>query len=96
MRVLVTGAEGFIGKNLIERLRSEECPEVSEVFEFTLDSGESLLESYCAECDFVVHLAGVNRPLDPAEFAQEILFRAGLEDALVGSGLAGLGGRGCG
>jgi UDP-2-acetamido-2,6-beta-L-arabino-hexul-4-ose reductase len=62
MKVLVTGATGFIGRNLVERLKSSECPEVSEVLEFALDTGEHLLGQYCAECDFVMHLAGVNRP----------------------------------
>lgn len=68
MKVLVTGARGFIGKNLVQRLLSDECPDVSEVFEYDQDTDPSLLEARCAECEFVVHLAGVNRPQDPAEF----------------------------
>ncbi len=70
MKVLVTGAAGFIGKNLVARLKHGECPEVSEILEFTLDTDSELFERYCTECDFVFHLAGVNRPLDPAEFIE--------------------------
>lgn len=68
MKVLVTGARGFIGKNLVYRLLSDVCPDVHEVFEYDQDTDPSLLDSYCAECDFVIHLAGVNRPSDPGEF----------------------------
>ena len=70
MKVLVTGAAGFIGKNLVERLKGSECPDVSEVFEVTLDTSDLLFEAYCAECDFVFHLAGVNRPVEVAEFVE--------------------------
>lgn len=70
MKVLVTGAAGFIGKNLVERLRSSECPDVSEVFESTLDTSEQAFQTYLMECDFVFHLAGVNRPVDPSEFVE--------------------------
>jgi len=68
MKVLVTGSRGFIGKNLVQRLLSDDCPEVSEVLEFDQDTDPSLLDSYCAECDFVIHLAGVNRPENLEEF----------------------------
>lgn len=68
MRVLVTGARGFIGKNLVQRLLSDECSDVHEVLEYDQDTDPSLLETYGAECDFVMHLAGVNRPQYPAEF----------------------------
>lgn len=68
MKVLVTGSSGFIGKNLVQRLLSDECAEVSEVLEFDQDTDPSLLDSYCAECDFVIHLAGVNRPQNLEEF----------------------------
>ncbi len=70
MKVLVTGAAGFIGKNLVARMKSVQGADVCEVFEFTLDTDEQSLERYCAECDFVFHLAGVNRPEDPAEFIE--------------------------
>ena len=83
MKVLVTGAAGFIGRNLVERLRSSECPDVSEVLECTLDTSEQLFETYCAECDFVFHLAGVNRPQDPSEFIEgNVDFTAKLLDTL--------------
>lgn len=68
VKVLVTGAAGFIGRNLVERLRSGECPEVTEVIEYTLETPEELLAEYCATCDFVFHLAGVNRPQTEDEF----------------------------
>ncbi|MHB8050911.1 MAG: polysaccharide biosynthesis C-terminal domain-containing protein [Coriobacteriia bacterium] len=68
MKVLVTGARGFIGKNLVLRLLSDECTDVHEVLEYDQDTDPSLLETYCVECDFVIHLAGVNRPKDTIEF----------------------------
>ena len=69
VRVLVTGSGGFIGKNLVERLRSD-CPRVTEILEFTLETPESLLDEYCRACDFVFHLAGVSRPKDESEFTR--------------------------
>jgi len=83
MKVLVTGAAGFIGRNLVERLKGDECPDVSEVFESTLETSDDLFERYCAECDFVFHLAGVNRPEDPSEFVEgNVDFTARLLDTL--------------
>ncbi|MGB4581270.1 MAG: NAD-dependent epimerase/dehydratase family protein [Coriobacteriia bacterium] len=70
MKVLVTGSAGFVGKNLVARLGSDECPDVSEVLEFDRDTDDALLEGYAATADFVFHLAGVNRPKDPAEFIE--------------------------
>lgn len=64
MKVLVTGAKGFVGRNLC--LTLEQMPDI-EVLKYDLGD-ESKLEGYLAECDFVMHLAGVNRPKDPAEF----------------------------
>ena len=64
MKVLVTGAKGFVGRNLC--LTLEQMPDV-EVLKYDLGD-ESKLDGYAAECDFVMHLAGVNRPKDPAEF----------------------------
>ena len=64
MKVLVTGAKGFVGRNLC--LTLEQMPDV-EVLRYDLGD-EAKLDSYAAECDFVMHLAGVNRPKDPAEF----------------------------
>ena len=63
-KILVTGANGFIGKHLclkLERLGYT-------VFKYDLDSSEEEFERYILECDFVVHLAGINRPMTPEEF----------------------------
>ena len=65
MNILVTGANGFIGKNLVIELRNRGY---NKIFEFTRESEQSLLEKYTKECDFVFHLAGVNRPKDEKEF----------------------------
>ena len=65
MRALVTGSEGFIGRNLCVRLRERAGTEIVPVHRGTSD--EALREGV-ARCDFVFHLAGVNRPQDPAEF----------------------------
>ena len=64
MKVLVTGAKGFVGRTLC--LTLGQMPEV-EVLKYDLGD-EAKLGGYAAECDFVIHLAGVNRPKDPAEF----------------------------
>jgi UDP-2-acetamido-2,6-beta-L-arabino-hexul-4-ose reductase len=65
MKLLVTGAKGFIGKNLIVTL---ERVEGVEIFEFDIDSDPMLLNTYTKECDFVFHLAGVNRPENEEDF----------------------------
>lgn len=70
VKVLVTGAKGFIGRNLVERLRADVRTGVSEVLEFDRDDDAQLLERYSADCDFVFHLAGVNRPQDVCEFTE--------------------------
>lgn len=83
VKVLVTGSAGFIGKNLVERLKTGDYPQVTEILEFTLETPESLLEQYCRECDFVFHLAGVNRPKDVEEFTTgNVDLTARLLDAL--------------
>ena len=69
MRVLVTGAKGFIGRNLIAEMRNRGYL-AEDILEFDLDTDISLLDAYCAECEFVYHLAGVNRPKDPGEFME--------------------------
>lgn len=76
MKVLVTGAKGFVGKNLCAQLNNikegkAKCYGelvIDEVFEYDLDSTSEQLEEWCRECDFVFNLAGVNRPKDPEEF----------------------------
>ena len=65
MRILITGAKGFIGKNLTTELRNQKY---TEIFEYDKDTDPELLDSYTKECEFVFHLAGVNRPKDEDEF----------------------------
>lgn len=67
MNILVTGAKGFIGKNLIAELRNRKY---TEIFEYDRDTETSLLDEYCKESDFVFHLAGVNRPKVQSEFME--------------------------
>lgn len=75
MRILVTGAKGFVGKNLCENLKNVRDGKdrtrsfsVEEVYEYDKDSSPSELDEYCKESDFVFNLAGVNRPKDNSEF----------------------------
>lgn len=78
MNILVTGAKGFIGKNLISTLhniadgkdRSFGLDSDLTVFEYDIDTDPTLLEAYCKNADVVYHLAGVNRPQDPKEFME--------------------------
>ena len=65
MKILVTGAKGFIGKNLIAELRNREY---KDIFEYDKDTNIELFDYYCQEAEFVFHLAGVNRPKEQAEF----------------------------
>ena len=65
MKILVTGAKGFIGKNLIAELKTTTN---HEIFEYDQDTEYSLLQRYCQEANFVFHLAGVNRPKEQSEF----------------------------
>ncbi|PLT31785.1 capsular polysaccharide biosynthesis protein CapF [Peribacillus deserti] len=67
MKILVTGANGFVGKNLIAELKNKGY---TDIFEVTRESDCSLLERYTKECDFVFHLAGINRPKDENEFME--------------------------
>lgn len=78
MKILVTGAKGFVGKNLVAQLNNIKQDKakfygdviVDEVFEYDIDSTHEELERYCREADFVFNLAGVNRPQNPEEFMQ--------------------------
>ncbi|NLZ75365.1 MAG: NAD-dependent epimerase/dehydratase family protein, partial [Erysipelotrichia bacterium] len=77
MKILITGAKGFVGKNLVENLKNvrdgknKTCSfNVSEVFEYDIDTDEKLLDVFCQQCDFVFNLAGVNRPKDNSEFME--------------------------
>ncbi|MCC5803211.1 capsular polysaccharide biosynthesis protein CapF [Rossellomorea vietnamensis] len=65
MKILVTGAKGFIGKNLIAELKNRNF---TEIYEYSRETNPALLDDYCKEADFVFHLAGVNRPQDQSEF----------------------------
>lgn len=67
MKVLVTGAKGFLGKNLISNLRLNND---IKIFEYDKDDTLDELDKYTANCDFVFHLAGVNRPKDNSEFME--------------------------
>lgn len=77
MNILVTGAKGFVGRNLVENLknirdgknRTRPGITIDEIYEYDLDSAPEELDEWCAKADFVFNLAGVNRPKDPAEFA---------------------------
>ena len=75
MKILVTGAKGFVGKNLCAQLnnikegKARNYPvQVDDVFEYDIDSTPEELDRYCAEADFVFNLAGVNRPENPEDF----------------------------
>jgi UDP-2-acetamido-2,6-beta-L-arabino-hexul-4-ose reductase len=67
MKIVVTGAKGFIGKNLIAELKNRKY---NDILEYDLDTDPSLLEEYCKKSDFIFHLAGVNRPKDQSEYME--------------------------
>lgn len=76
MRILITGAKGFIGKNLVAELknirdgkdRTFDLTNDLEILEFDIDTDKSLLDTFCEDCDFVFNLAGVNRPENEEDF----------------------------
>ncbi len=78
MKILVTGAAGFVGKNLCAALknikdgkdRTRPSLAIEEIYEYDIDSPAALLEEACEKVDFVFNLAGVNRPQNPEEFMQ--------------------------
>ena len=78
MNILITGAAGFVGKNLVAALnnikegkdRTHPDLAIETIYEYDIDSSAELLENACANADFVFNLAGVNRPQNPEEFMQ--------------------------
>ena len=76
MNILVTGSAGFLGRNLVENLknirdgknRTRPSLSIEKIYEYDRSNTQEDLDSFCADCDFVFNLAGVNRPKDPAEF----------------------------
>jgi UDP-2-acetamido-2,6-beta-L-arabino-hexul-4-ose reductase len=67
MKILITGAKGFVGKNLIVTLERLENLEINQ---FDIDTDPALLDTYTKDCEFVFHLAGVNRPQNVEEFME--------------------------
>lgn len=91
MKILVTGAKGFVGKNLCAQLKNIRDGKarcygdlvIDEVMEYDIDSTQEQLDGYCAKADFVFNLAGVNRPKEQSEFmAGNFGFASMLLDAL--------------
>ena len=79
MKILVTGAKGFVGKNLcaqLKNIKDGKCVipgltgNLEDIYEYDVDSTLEQLDAYCSDCDFVFNLAGVNRPQNPEEFMQ--------------------------
>ena len=76
MKILVTGAAGFVGRNLVENLknirdgknRTRPAMKIEAIYEYDRENTIEELDHFCSDCDFVFNLAGVNRPKDPAEF----------------------------
>ena len=88
MKILVTGAKGFVGRNFVENLKNirdgknRTRPElfVTEIYEYDLEDTPEQLSRYCADCDFVFHLAGVNRPQAASREEQSTAFLQGNRD----------------
>lgn len=95
MKILVTGAKGFVGKNLCSQLNNIKDGKarwygnlkIEEVFEYDIDSTEAEMDLYCREADFVFNLAGVNRPENPEAFIQgNFGFASNLLNSLIKHG----------
>ncbi|MGJ7910830.1 capsular polysaccharide biosynthesis protein CapF [Neobacillus sp. LXY-1] len=78
MKILVTGSKGFVGKNLVAELKNKGF---TEIYEFSRQTDIESLEEYTKDCDFVFHLAGVNRPKEEQEFMEG---NFGLTEQLIG------------
>jgi len=77
MNILITGAKGFVGRNLFANLRNIQESKyrtrsisISDIYEYDIDTDPALLDEYCAQADFVFNLAGVNRPQQQDEFME--------------------------
>ena len=78
MNILVTGAQGFVGRNLVENLknirdgknRTRPGIQIDKIYEYDINNSAEELDSFCADCDFVFNLAGVNRPENTEEFME--------------------------
>ena len=78
MNILVTGAAGALGRNLVENLkairdgknRTRPNLEINEIYEYDIDSTPEELDAYCSKAEFIVHAAGVNRPKETSEFME--------------------------
>ncbi len=78
MKILVTGAKGFVGRNLVENLkcirdgknRTRPDLHIETIYEYDIENSLSELDRFCSDCDFAFNLAGVNRPKDPKEFRE--------------------------
>ena len=78
MNILITGAAGFVGRNLVENLknirdgknRTRPRLSIEKIYEYDRNNTLEDLERFCSDCDFVFDLAGINRPEDPKEFKE--------------------------
>ena len=93
MKILVTGSNGFIGKNLIENLKNVKDGKdrsrnvvIDEIFEYDVNTSNDYLERACQECDFVFNFAGINRPKNADEFNTNHSFLSELLEILKKSG----------
>ena len=91
MNILITGAAGALGRNLVENLkairdgknRTRPSLSIGEIYEYDRNNTETDLDWFCSDCDFIVHAAGVNRPRETSEFMEgNFGFTSTLLDAL--------------